>query len=189
MRYKDRFRVGVVRDGLLYVDGECEPYHRDPELGRRVEITGLQIISGFKSYGFDGEPPEPMRDRVRGPGKLLDGDRLSVAGSGELDAPLWVSVVAAPDETDKYDWRSTIGMLEEDDEFNDADQFFIEAYVPAVAFEKLVAVVRAGRVRNITLRLRTTLWTRTKESFFGHEPAILHLAATDTPVPAWRAGL
>jgi hypothetical protein len=71
-----------LRGENLHIDGENEPYFRDPEYRIYLEVGDLKISGGFESEDFSkGDSPKQLAAvTLRGSAKLEGKDKFAVAG-------------------------------------------------------------------------------------------------------------
>jgi hypothetical protein len=82
MAYDDpKLPRAVLRGENLCIDGETEPYFRDPEYRVHLEVSDLRISSGFEvdDFGQADSPKQRTAVTLRGRAKLEGRDKLSRA--------------------------------------------------------------------------------------------------------------
>jgi hypothetical protein len=82
MAYDDpKLPRATLRGEKLYIDGDSEPYFRDPEYRVYLEATDLQISGGFEAEDFgESDSPKQQAATMRGRAKLEGRDKFAVAG-------------------------------------------------------------------------------------------------------------
>jgi hypothetical protein len=191
MAYDDpKLPRAVLRGENLYIDGENEPYFRDPGYPVYLEVTDLRISGGF--FGEGDSPKQPAAVTLRGRAKLEGKDKFAVAGvKTDRSPPIEFYLGHVLENETKFHWRATIGFQMYDWEFEDEERFWVQGYCTGQPFDAIVAAVRTGRVEKLRVGMETMMWTKRKSSgFMPGMPMTFHLAPpvdkeSTAPVAEW----
>jgi hypothetical protein len=161
----------MLRGEKLYIEGESEPYFRDPEHTIRLRVDALTILRGYEPEDdFKRAGSKVLREFLQGIVKLEGRDRFAVAGlETDPEAPIPETPIefqlrpVSDAETD-FQWRANIGFRPHDWEFNWKESFWITGYCTRQYFDDVLAAVRRGHVKNIRASMETTMWTKDKSS-------------------------
>ena len=127
MAYDDpKLPRAVLRGENLYIDGEKEPYFRDPGYRVYLEVTDLRIYDGFEAEDISkGDTPKQLAAvTLRGRAKLERKDKFAVAGvKTDPLPPIEFHLRRVPENETKFHWRVTIGFQMYDWEFENEDGF------------------------------------------------------------------
>jgi hypothetical protein len=181
MAYDDpKLPRAVLRGENLHIDGENEPYFRDPEYSVYLEVTDLRISGGFEPENFfeADSPKQQSAVALRGFAKLEGKVKFAVAGV-ETDpaCPIEFHLRQVLEKETKFHWRATIGFRMHDWEFEHEEGFWVQGYCTGEPFDAIVAAVRTGRVEKLHVGLKTMMWTKRKSSgFMPGMPMTYHLA-------------
>jgi hypothetical protein len=128
MAYDDpKLPRAVLRGENLYIDGENEPYFRDPGYPVYLEVTDLRISGGF--FGKGDSPKQPAAVTLRGRAKLEGKDKFAVAGvKTDRSPPIEFYLRHVLENETKFHWRATIGFQMYDWEFEDEEGFWVQGY-------------------------------------------------------------
>jgi hypothetical protein len=181
MAYDDPKLPRAVRLGEnLYLDGEKEPYFRDPEYQIFLEVMDLRISDGFEAedFGRGDSPKQRAAVTLRGRGKLQGRIKFAVAGVNTDPTPaVKFHLRRVTEDETKFHWRATIGFQMYDWKFDNKEEFWIQSYCTAKPFEAITAAIRTGRVEKLRVAMETTMWTKQKSSgFMPNRPMTFHLA-------------
>jgi hypothetical protein len=196
MAYDDpKLPRAVLRGENLYIDGENEPYFRDPEYPVYLEVTDLRISGGFESedLGKGDRPMQMAAVTLRGRAKLEGKDKFAVAGvETDPSPPIEFQLRQVAENETKFHWRATIGFQMHDWEFENEEGFWVQGYCTGQLFDAIVAVVRTGRVEKLRVGMETMMWTKQKSSgFMPGMPMTFHLVPPvdkDSTRPAIERG-
>ena len=163
VRFANKLPRVTLRGENLYVEGEEEPYFRDPESTIRLRVDALTIYRGY-------EPEDPIKltgkvltESLHGIAKLEGGDRLAVIGiQTDTRTPIEFSLWPVADTEAKFHWRSTIGFQPLDWKRERENGFWIAGNCTRQYLDDVLAAVRRGQVDTIFVGMQTTLWTKDK---------------------------
>jgi len=156
----------TLRGENLYVEGEQEPYFRDPEHTIWLRVHALTIHRGYEHedpYHRTGE--RTLTEFLCGTAILEEPDQFAVAGR-ETDpkTPIEFQLRPVSDAETKFHWRATIGFQPYDWEHDLDEKFWISGYCTRQYLDDLLTAVRRGNVDHIRVGIETTMWTRDKPS-------------------------
>jgi hypothetical protein len=153
----------TLRGEDLYVEGEQEPYFRDPEYTIWLRVHALTIHRGYQHEHRTGE--RTLTEFLCGTAILEKPDQFAVAGR-ETDpkTPIEFRLRLISDAETKFHWRATIGFQPYDWEYDWHDEFWVHGHCTRQYFDDILAAVRRGKVDHIRVGLETTMWTRDKPS-------------------------
>ncbi len=181
----------TVRGENLYVEGEEEPYFRDPEHTIWLRVDALTIFRGYESEDHPTQTGKVLRESLRGVAKLEGRDRFAVAGlKTDGKEPIELRLRPVSDTETKFHWRANIGFNMHDWEFKIEEGFWIQGYCTRQYFDDLLAAVRRGHIDNISIGMETTMWTKDKSSFVDR-PRTWHVAPPidrESTRPAFERG-
>jgi hypothetical protein len=178
MAYDDpKLPRAVLRGENLYIDGENEPYFRDPKYTLYLEVTDLRISGGFEAEDADS-PKRLAPVTKRGRAKLEGRDKFDVAGmETERSLPIEFLLSRVAEDEIKFHWRAVIGFQMHNWEFENEEGFWVKGHCTRQPFDAIVAAVRTGRVEKLRVGMVTTMWTKQKRSgFMPGMPMTFHLA-------------
>jgi hypothetical protein len=120
----------TLRGENLYVEGEQEPYFRDPEHTIWLRVHALTIHRGYEHedpYHRTGE--RTLTEFLCGTAILEEPDQFAVAGR-ETDpkTPIEFQLRPVSDAETKFHWRATIGFQPYDWEHDLDEKFWISGY-------------------------------------------------------------
>jgi hypothetical protein len=149
----------TLRGENLYVQGEKEPYFRDPEHTIRLRVDSLSIHRGYEPRDLtEHTSTKVIVESFLGMAKIEGQDRFAVIGlETHRNTPIEFYLRSIPEAETKFHWHADIGLL---------------------------AAVRRGHVENIRVSIQTTLWTR-DESSMSEGPRTWHLASPSDRESTW----
>lgn len=179
MAYDDpKLPRAVLRGENLYVGDDKEPYFRDPGHTFDLIVTDLNLAGGFEpeDWGNSKGPKVPVSPGLRGRALIEGRTKFPVAGFdiGRNDKIEFHLRTAAEEET-RFHWAARIGYTMYDLEMNAGNEFYVQGYCTPAEFERVVSAVRTGSVECLRVNMSTTMWTKTKSSFFP-QPMVFHVA-------------
>jgi hypothetical protein len=158
----------TLRGENLYIEGEKEPYFRDPEYTIWLRVYALAIHRGY-------DPEDPIKRTGKVLTELLQGtakvegvapDRFAVIGlKRDRETAIKFQLGPASESDTRFHWRANI-WFETQDWQHDLDEacFWITGYCPRQCFDDLLAAIRRGHVDNIRVGMETTMWTKDQSS-------------------------
>jgi hypothetical protein len=69
---------------------------------------------------------------------------------------LFTAAPIHPDET-KHQWRVHIGFFEADWETGSSDEFWVQGYIPEIAFDEFLAAFKSGEANGLNLLCKANL--------------------------------
>jgi hypothetical protein len=148
-----------LRGEKLYIEGEKEPYFRDSTNGVQLRIDALTIRRGYTDFR-DGKV---LTESLEGIATLDGGDEFTVIGLDTDDddtTPIQFYLYSVSDAETELHWRARIGFVSANREFRQDAHFWISAEFTSQYVDDLLAAVRRGHVDNISVRMKTTMWTQ-----------------------------
>ena len=179
----------TLRGGNLHVQGEEEPYFRDPEHTIRLRVDALSIHRGYEPRDVtDHTSAKVLVESLRGIVKIQGQDRFAVIGlESHRDTPIEFYLRSISDAEPKFHWRADIGFHTPHDwESEQEERFWIQGFCTGPYFEDLLAAVRRGHVDSVSISIQTTLWTKDRSSTF-EVPRTWHLASPTDRKSTWPA--
>jgi hypothetical protein len=177
----------TLRGENLYVQGEEEPYFRDPEHTIRLRVDSLSIHRGYEPRDLtEHTSTKVIVESLRGMAKIEGQDRFAVIGlETHRNTPIEFYLRSIPEAETKFHWHADIGFHTPHDwEFEQEEGFWIQGFCTSQYFDDLLAAVRRGHVENIRVSIQTTLWTR-DESSMSEGPRTWHLASPSDRESTW----
>jgi hypothetical protein len=177
----------TLRGENLYVQGEEEPYFRDPEHTIRLRVDSLAIHRGYEPRDLTQHTStKVIVESLRGIAKIEGQDRLAVIGlETHRNTPIEFYLRSIPDAETKFHWHVDIGFHTPHDwELEQQERFWIQGFCTGQYFEDLLAAVRRGHVDNIRVAIQTTLWTKDQSSAL-EVPRTWHLASPSDRESTW----
>ena len=148
----------TLRGENLHVEGEEEPYFRDPEHTIWLRVDALTIYRGYEPEDQIKRTGKVLTESLRGIAKLEGLDRFAVVGlETGRKTPIEFHLRQVSDTETTFHWRANIGFRTHDWEFDQEEGFWIEGRCPRQYFDDLLAAVRRGHVDNIRVGVETTM--------------------------------
>jgi hypothetical protein len=163
----------TLRGENLYVEGEKEPYFRDPEHTIWLRVDALTVYRGYERDHIK-RTGKVLVESLRGIAKLEGRDRFAVVGFDETDR-IEFHLRPVSDTETEFHWRANIGFRTHDWEWDLEQGFWIQGYCTRQYFDDLLAAVRRGHVDHIRVGMETTMWTKDKSSM-ADTPRVWHVA-------------
>jgi hypothetical protein len=166
-----------LRGERLYVEGEKEPYFRDPRHTIELRVSSLTIHREYRPEDFpELTGKKVLTESLHGIAKPEGRDSFAVIGlKTDGKTPIEFQLRPISDDETKFHWRTTIGFRPLDWEYSQEECFWVQAYCTREYFDDVLAAVRRGNVDYIRLGMQTTMWTRDKASMID-VPRSSHLA-------------
>jgi hypothetical protein len=177
----------TLRGESLYVQGEEDPYFRDPEHTIRLRVNSLSIHRGYEPRDLtEHTSAKVIVESLRGIAKIEGQDRFAVIGlETHRDTPIEFYLRSIPDTETKFHWHVDIGFHTPYDwELEQEQGFWIQGFCTSQYFDDLLVAVRRGHVENIRVGIQTTLWTRDNSSM-SEGPRTWHLASPSDRESTW----
>ena len=152
-----------VHDEKLYIEGEEEPYFRDPEYTIWLRVAALTVQRGYQPKDFvKNTGDKVLIESLRGLATVEREDRFAVVGFETERTPrIEFRLTPIPDLETEFHWHAVINFNIYDLEFPDWEEgFWITGYCTRQFFDDLLTAVRRGHVDNIRVGMRTTMWTK-----------------------------
>jgi hypothetical protein len=155
----------MLRGESLYVEGEKEPYFRDPRHTIELRVSSLTIHRGYEPEDITkGTGKKVLTESLHGIAKPEHSDRFGVIGlKTDGETPIGFSLRPTSDERTDLHWRASIGFLRQDwQDPRRGERFFVQAYCAREYFDDVLAALRRGHVDHIRVGMETTMWTKDK---------------------------
>jgi hypothetical protein len=166
----------TLRDEKLYIEGEKEPYFRDPKHAIWLRIGALAIQRGYQLEHRLQAGGKELSENLRGIAKLEGRDRFAVIGlETDRKTPIEFHLQSVPDSEAEFHWRANIGFRTHHWESLWEEGFWISAFCTRPYLDDLLTAVRRGHVHNIRVCMTTTMWTKDKASIVDI-PRTWHIA-------------
>lgn len=158
-KYDDRPKVDIeVRGGKIVLDG------KELELQQGQFKSLCFKISNLCKRTYNSVDDRKARSDSRIAGLAITEDRLSIVGMPDTTRRVSFSVRGVngvPEVKDDYlAWTAHVGFIAGSWETNSADQWYLECYVPMSVADELVKAYDAGRIVDMSIVLKTELWSR-----------------------------
>jgi hypothetical protein len=153
----------TLGDERLYVEGEKEPYFRNPEHTILMCVEAFTISRSYQQDRIDGVKRENWyhSDSLKGIAKLEGRDRFAVIGlETGPNPPITFGLEPVPDADAGLHWRGSIWFFTRDLSSVDEDQFYVNAVCPKTHFDELLAAIERGHIDHIRVAMETNMWTR-----------------------------
>lgn len=158
-KYDERPKVDIeVSDGKIVLDGKKLELQQGQFKSLRFKVSKL-CKRTYNSVD-DGK----ARSDTRIAGLATTEDRISIVGMPETTYRVGFSVrglnVGPEGEDSHLLWTAHMGFIAGSWEIDSADQWYLECYVPIPVAEELIRSYDAGRIADMSIGLKTELWSR-----------------------------
>lgn len=149
----------------LWIEGETEPYLRQPGETIWLRVDGLRIRRGYELE----DPVNRTGDMVPiefliGNASLEESNRIGIAGRNvNTNMPIEFQLRLVAEAETNFHWHITIGF-HLDEQSAARDRFWIIARCTRQHFDDVLAAVRRGHVDSIRVGIATTMWMRSERS-------------------------
>jgi hypothetical protein len=160
-----------VRDGKLYVEGEKEPYFREPQHTIQLRVHSLTVRRGYQPEDWQNptSKKKALKETLHG---LAENNEFNVIGLDKVYSPstsIEFLLASVPDTEREFYWHTTIGFhacqYEGPGEPHWPRGFWVHGYCPSQYLDDLLAAVRRDHVDNILVEMQTTMWTRNSGTY------------------------
>ena len=146
-----------IRGDEMFVEGVEHSFIIDPARGFWVDVDAPVLMTRHE-FDVDEQTTRSTVD-IRGIGQIRN-DSLSIAGVDELKGDrLTVYLKAVHPSEKEWEWRSHIGFVENDWQFDREGEFYLTGYLPLEVFTSFQDAISSSHVRKLTMILNSkTLW-------------------------------
>lgn len=164
----------VDTEGRIHVDGDKTCYFQGIIRTFRLDIGPLTYFEGYQG---ERDRPYVWSNRLAGTADL-GGDALALIACKDVKpvSQLKFSVRPVPDSNA---WRATIGFIPADWELQLDDMWYLEAYMPEDAFQRLLESHVQNRAIHTYVGMDSDLWTTDIQRHMPHADDITWYLAPD----------